>query len=222
MKNRLLALAGGVAVTTGSFLIAETAQALTFTFGPGGEFSNSGSNLSGEVTATIQDITGGVEVSVNTDGLDGTSFPAEFISGLYLNTEPFPSNPSSVSFSTISGPAITGSIGLDSFKADGDGLFDIKIDWANQAFNADETSVFSITGGGISVSSIQGAFSAPDGGGPGPFEATLRARGLDADGEGSGWYSPVPEPLTIFGTGLALGFGGLFKKKYGQKKNQVS
>ncbi len=28
--------------------------------------------------------------------------------------------------------------------------------------------------------------------------------------------TPVPEPLTILGSALALGFGGLFKKKYGQ------
>lgn len=30
---------------------------------------------------------------------------------------------------------------------------------------------------------------------------------------------PVPEPLTILGTGLALGFGGLFKKQQGKRKS---
>lgn len=31
---------------------------------------------------------------------------------------------------------------------------------------------------------------------------------------------PVPEPLTILGTGLALGFGGLFKKQQSKKQGQ--
>ena len=31
----------------------------------------------------------------------------------------------------------------------------------------------------------------------------------------------VPEPLTILGSGLALGFGGLFKRKYDQSKKAL-
>jgi hypothetical protein len=31
---------------------------------------------------------------------------------------------------------------------------------------------------------------------------------------------PVPEPLTILGSGLALGFGGLFKKEYSRKRRK--
>jgi hypothetical protein len=32
-------------------------------------------------------------------------------------------------------------------------------------------------------------------------------------------YTQVPEPLTILGTGLALGFGGLFKSKSSKKQS---
>jgi len=32
---------------------------------------------------------------------------------------------------------------------------------------------------------------------------------------------PVPEPLTIFGSGMALGFGALFKKEYSRKKKRA-
>jgi hypothetical protein len=33
---------------------------------------------------------------------------------------------------------------------------------------------------------------------------------------------PIPEPLTILGTGLALGFGGLFKKQQSKRKNSLN
>jgi hypothetical protein len=31
----------------------------------------------------------------------------------------------------------------------------------------------------------------------------------------------VPEPLTILGSGLALGFGALFKKEYSRKRQKA-
>ena len=55
--------------------------------------------------------------------------------------------------------------------------------------------------------------------------------GVVGSNEGSEWVATkgvtqkdienIPEPLTILGTGMAFGFGGLFKREYDKKKKQV-
>jgi hypothetical protein len=40
------------------------------------------------------------------------------------------------------------------------------------------------------------------------------------DGSGTGIGEPVPEPLTILGTGMALGFGGLFQREFSKKQKK--
>ena len=229
MKNKLLALAGGVAVTTGSFLVTETAQALQFNFTPSNEYSNSGSTISGTVTAVIEaNGSDSATVTIDTSGLDGSL--SEYVSGLYLNTDPTKSY-GGFTFADGGGTQSYESAQFDEddLRAGPDGFFDIQIDFPtsnnDDRFVADEISTVIISAAGLETNDLFNYLSVPGPGqSPGPFYAALRMRSLDADGEGSGWFSgdPVPEPLTIFGSGLALGFGGLFKKKYGQKKNELS
>lgn len=226
MKNKFLALAGGLVVTTGSFLIPETAQAFTFTFGPGGEYSGTNEPLSGEVTATIApNGTDSATVTIDTFGLDTSVFPSEFVVGLYLNTDPDKAYSGGFSFSDGGGTQdySSATFNPNGFQADGDGSYDILISFptSGDRFEADESSTIIITAAGLEAGDLYN-FLSEDPGSAGPFGAVLRVRGTGVNGDGSGWYEPVPEPLTILGTGLALGFGGLFKKKYGQKKNEVS
>ena len=194
--------------------IAQGASATVVTYTFGDEFSESGSTLSGDVVVTIDDGggTGSVDITVNTNDLDGSL--SEFITGLYLNLDPNLDPTAIVASDDGTDPDATYSFGTDAFQADGDGLYDILIGWPNappgDRFTADMTDTFTLTLLGLTASSFQ--FLSTPAGGHGPFEAALRAQGLDADGEGSGWFSPddggddedVPEPATFTLIGLGL------------------
>jgi hypothetical protein len=51
-------------------------------------------------------------------------------------------------------------------------------------------------------------------------EAELKPTG-ETTGSITPYVAPVPEPLTILGSGLSLGFGALFKKEYSRKQKKV-
>lgn len=92
------------------------------------------------------------------------------------------------------------------------GLFAIAIKASNQF------SLFSFNGTGFGISSIDfttNGVSVNNQGRPQNLSHASFYRGPDSFQPAPG----VPEPLTILGTGLALGFGGFFKKKYDQKKS---
>ena len=185
-----------------------SATVVTYTFGD--EFSGSGSTLSGNVVVTIDDGggTGSVDITVNTNDLDGSLF--EFITGLYLNLDPALDPAAIVASDDGTDPDATYNFGTDAFMADGDGLYDILIEWPTAGadrFLADMTDMFTFTLLGLTASSFQ--FESTPAGGHGPFEAVLRAQGLDANAEGSGFFSPdgdedVPEPATFTLVGLGV------------------
>jgi hypothetical protein len=98
---------------------------------------------------------------------------------------------------------------------------------ADLTFNLDETQFLSMEGSGIGTTVafpyLTGAFK---------FNGTTLAVGQLAGGYtnfGSNQSSTyqmtlktVPEPLTLMGSGLALGFGGLFQRNASKRKNQKS
>jgi len=106
--------------------------------------------------------------------------------------------------------------GVDQFKADGDGLYDILFDFPPppgdmaSRFTTGETVIYDLTYiSPIDVSSFD-FLSAPDGG-AGEFFTAAQIQSIGPGGNGSGWIGFVPEPAT--GSLLALGLVGLAARR---------
>lgn len=179
----------------------------------------------GTVTVTLDDhdATGAVWLTVDATGLDKYPEPppstlqySQHVKELYLNLGPSPYlTKLSWDYGGISPDAYVVDAfkqGVNEFKADGDGYFDLLIEFANSGdgrLSAGEWADLKITGDGLSTSSFE-YLSAP-GGGHGPFYVAAHVGGIGPKDE-SGWVTtqPVPEASTmiLFGSGLVglLGF----------------
>jgi hypothetical protein len=132
--------------------------------------------------------------------LRNTSDPAtsQFLTGVFLNLDPFISMTGSEFASPIQ--AITFS--ENGINAPAGNRFDVQIDLfenAAQRLNAGEFVSFSIMGDGLTAQNFD-AFTLE-----GSLGAALRVQGIGPNAEGSAWLtaSPVPEPTTLAGLGLA-------------------
>ncbi|MHC4132113.1 MAG: PEP-CTERM sorting domain-containing protein [Planctomycetota bacterium] len=170
-------------------------------------------NPSPWVNVTIDDggTAGTVDLTVSAPGLTTQS---EKISALYLNLDPA-LDPTQLAFSA---PIKTGnlddpiiSLGVDSFKANGDGFFDILLDFDKdgwkRAFNGGDILQYTISLASLTADSFVFP-SAPDGD-PGEYTVAVHLLSLGATGD-SAWANdstidPIPEPATIF----ILSLGGL-------------
>ena len=176
--------------------------------------------------ATIDDSFGGantVRLTMNATNLVGT----ESITSWFFN---FSGDASMISFTEVdvTDAAVNATLGNnDTYKADGDGFFDIKFDFAppqgqlETRFTGGETIIYDLTYVAPISAFDFNLFSAPSGG-AGTYLSAAHVQsiddpafcGPDDPGCGSGWIGAVPVPAAVwlFGSGL-LGLIGIARRK---------
>jgi hypothetical protein len=152
---------------------------------------------------------GTVDLTISAIGLDVDN---EKVQGVYFNLDPA-LDPTQLVFSAPIKTETSGfedpgiNLGTDSFKADGDGYFDILIsfnpDGLGVAFNGGESVQYTITLAGLTADSFD-FISAPDGG-KGEYVTAAHLLSLGVTGEYDSAWVAIPEPGTI----VLLGFGSL-------------
>jgi hypothetical protein len=133
--------------------------------------------------------------------------------GLFFNVNPS-DNPTNLIFTLESenGSYIpTVSTGENAFKADGDGYYDIEMDFSGTSFSVNSSLTYQITG----VANLTAAdfeYESAPGGGSGPFYAAAHVQGLPPNGSNSTWIEPGDGPVSIVPVpepGPASFFGGV-------------
>ncbi len=208
------------------FLISLTGQAnadiLTYNL----DYTFSGTNPAGLppwTTATFTDLSGGsVQLTMSNSNL----VDPEFVSNWLFNFNDS-LNVANLTFTPVNNTASVPiiSTGLNGYKADGDGYFDIKFAFptanTDNRFIGGETVTYNISyTSPITISEFN--FLSYDGGGAGQYKTGAHIQGIDPnDSTVSGWIGTttatvVPEPIssTLFIVGGAvLGFRRLRKMK---------
>jgi hypothetical protein len=184
-------------------LIASGAEAATVTFSLGIEYSG-GTEPEGTppwLTATFDDggSPGSVDLTLETTNLTD----AEFVFEWSFNFDPS-LDPTALAFSE---PVKTGAftnpkinLGVDAFQADGDGSFDIQVEFDNSdgapsRFGVGDAVEYTIWGP-LTLTASWFDFPSATGGGQGMFPTAAHVGAIGPSNSGSGWIS-VPEPATL-------------------------
>ena len=165
-----------------------------------------------------------VQLVMSAGGLVGT----EFVDDWLFNLDPLLSA-GDLSFAFVSGGSTANAVnlGTNAFQADGDGLYDIQLDFPpppgtfTAKFTAGELVTYNITytGAGSFDENSFDFLSAPAGG-HGPFKSAAHVQGIGTDGGQSGWVNdcvPTPEPssMLLLGMGLTAASGMLVRRRKG-------
>ncbi len=99
-----------------------------------------------------------------------------------------------------------------SFKADGDGYFDFRIDYSGiGAFNGGEHLVFDLSAAGLLESHFN--FDSEPGGGNGSYHAAAHVQNTPNGGSGSGWIGDgptvIPLPPAVYSGAASLALASL-------------
>jgi hypothetical protein len=192
-------------------LMAAGALGSSFSFNFNNRFSGTNDPLgtSPWVSALFQDAGAGtVSLTVSNIGLIGS----EFVGELYLNVTSSV-DPATLHFSLLGGTAGVAATNIetstDSFKADGDGKYDIRFDFSTASagrFGAGDYVIYQITGvPTLMAFNFDAMSTSPSGNGPGPLLAAAHIQAIGVNGS-SDWINPtditlasqVPEPAAAW------------------------
>ncbi|HZV36814.1 MAG TPA: PEP-CTERM sorting domain-containing protein [Verrucomicrobiae bacterium] len=216
---RVACLGLALALLSPSWALAVTnVFQFNYTFSSGGSLS-SPTGPAPWLTANIQDVTlGTVDLTINASGLQGS----EYVSSFFMNLDPA-MNPTSLSFlktgmtGSFTDPTIN--LGENGYKADGDGYYDIDLEFSTShgsTFTVGDSITYQITGSGLDANDFE--FTSQMGGGTGTYLAAAHVQSIGADGSSSAWIAPVPEPasaaLLLFAAGLWFGARRLVKRTH--------
>lgn len=213
IRKLAVSLAMFAVVAFGSVTSAQ-ADPVTFVLG-GADFSGPTANTGGNINVHIQNIAGGVRITVTNNLVD----PGAFLSSLYLNTSVAPlagAAGTCVTCTATNGQTMTFNFGSNAFQADGDGIYDILIDFSTSAadrLTPGEAIVFDLTSTTLGFTSDSFLVFSVPGGGNGPFMIAAHIQGLP-NGQSDFITNEVPEPATLLllGSGIATLAAGLRKR----------
>lgn len=205
----------GVVPASVCFLASSGAQAVLITFASVIEISGA-TPPEGPIpwmvaTFDDDDTAGSVDLTLEAANLIDNEFAFEWLFNLDPDLE---SELTSLVFTEVEGSRIGEFAGpwiyssADAFQADGDGLFDIQVEFntdfgASNRFGAGEAVEYTITGiGTLTAASFD--FPSAMGGEEGVYPTAAHIGGIGPDDDLSGWIS-VPEPATL----SILGVGSL-------------
>lgn len=207
------AIAVAASLVASSLLLSAAAvRAATLTFGLDTPFSGADQpeGTAPWITATFDDSFGDantVRLTLSAANLVGS----EGVSAWYFNFDPS-LVPTLLTFTAVDNSAsVPNAIntGVDSFVANGDGMYDIQFDLPPppgsfpERLTAGETIIYDLGYvSPITVASFN--FYSAVGGGTGTFETAAHIEGIGPTGDGSGWIGQVPEPSTalLFASGV--------------------
>lgn len=210
-----------VILVAASLAFVNSAQATLLVIDLNEEFSGASdpeSSMKPWLRATFDDggMSGNVTLTMSALNLVGD----EFCRYWYFNLDPSLDS-TSLSMGSNTGVSVQMNAGNDSFKADGDGYFDIEFDFGKDGITSGESSQVMLGLTGITANSFN--FLSASGGGAGSWGSAAHVQGIGVgeDNSGSGWIggngtcnpNPVPEPATmlLLGTGL-VGLAGFRRK----------
>lgn len=213
-------LTRAAALAAGSLLLAGAAQAATLQLDFDTDFSDfsdpgsaSPSGTSPWLTALIDD---GGSAGSATLTLTASDIGIADITQVYLNFDDALAS-TNLAITYASGPAEPTNIqtAVNTYQADGDGKFDILIDFGNDNFMENESIVFNINGTGAASAFVASDFnflSDPAGEFKGPFYGAAKFQST-GNGEQSAWVAAVPVPGAVWLMGSALGMLGWMRRK---------
>ncbi|MBE9531694.1 MAG: PEP-CTERM sorting domain-containing protein [Proteobacteria bacterium] len=212
-KRSFLAMFASIAIVLGLVFMASSAQATSFDldteFSGAQEPEGAGPWLN---ASFVDDGAGTVTLTMSDLNLTDN----EFVGSWYFNvdTSVLPSDLQITHVGGVQGSVATTDLNNDSdstnnnaqFKADGDGFFDIRFDWANGEFGAGDTSVYEISCGSCMLTASSFDFMSEPGGNNGTYNTAAHVQGIGINDQDSGWIgnTVIPEPSTylLLGSGM--------------------